>query len=64
MAAKSIVRDIDHMGRIQRKQQRLTGLQAIKEEWIAAGYNETDLYVNDLSQRIRRTEVQLKNMRP
>lgn len=64
MAAKSLVRDIDHNGRIQRKTERLNTLRAIHQEWTARGYNDTDMYVSGLNERIRRTEVQLKNMRP
>lgn len=64
MAAKSLIRDIDHVNRVHRKHERLEGLRAIREEWISRGYDDTDMYVNDLSQRIRRTENQLRNMRP
>jgi hypothetical protein len=64
MAAKSLVRDIDHKQRLHNKYERLQGLRALLEEWVAQGYNETDMYVCKLQRRIRLTEVQLKNMRP
>ncbi len=64
MAAKSLIRDIDHTNRVQRKHQRLDGLKAIREEWTSRGYDDTDMYVSDLNRRIKRTENQLRNMRP
>ena len=64
MATKSITRETDHRERLLRKIQKRDALAALLEEWTAAGYNETDMYVCDIAHRLRLVEIQLRNMRP
>src|SRR5215813_9255422 len=48
--------------RLAKKYDKLEGLKALYAEW-EKNLHPTDPYMRDLKQRIRKTEMQLKNMR-
>jgi hypothetical protein len=57
--------DRKHQDAIERKYQRLGGLQANLEEWEAMPpNNQNRRYIRDLKVRIRSIEAQLKAMKP
>ena len=49
--------------RLAKKYDKLEGLKALYAEW-EKNLHPTDSYMRNLKQRIRKTEMQLKNMRP
>ena len=52
-----------HSERLVKKYEKLEGLKALYAEWEKK-LHPTDPYMRNLKQRIRKTEMQLKNMRP
>ena len=52
-----------HKERLAKKYDKLEGLKALYAEWEKK-LRPTDPYMRNLRQRIYKTEMQLKNMRP